>query len=284
MAKPSAPPNDPRKQAIDALLTQATFELHRERPQEAERIAGEILKTNLRHPRALQVRGCALLMQGRVQEAVGILEDAVRSSHDPETETQLAIALRRCGRAAEALQVLKRAVKRRPPFPAAFHELGFLLVKLDHSDEAIKVLERGIALLPDDADLASQLGYVFEARNDRAKARAAFTRALSISPRHPSALLGLAGVLFDGGEFAQAASTLQFYLTLMPQDADAGIKLGACLLELGQLQAAYGCLRAATRSGSKYYGKALGSLSRAGNGRFWLRPSDAARFFRGEKI
>ena len=64
---------------------------------EAERIAGEILKANAGHAEATKLFGYALLMQARPEEAVAPLEKAARASHDPEIETQLAIALRQAG-------------------------------------------------------------------------------------------------------------------------------------------------------------------------------------------
>ena len=89
-----------------------------------ERIAKEILKTDPRHARALHVLGCALLMQGRAQDAVAPLEAAARGRHDPEIETQLAMALIQIGRRDDALSRLKRAAKRQPPYAPAFHGLG----------------------------------------------------------------------------------------------------------------------------------------------------------------
>ena len=42
------------------------------------------------------------------------------------------------------------------------------------------------------------------------------------------------------------------------------------------------CLRAATSRGPQFYGKALKVTLSSGHGRFWLRPSAAAKFFKGE--
>src|SRR4029077_2669544 len=113
-----AKPDDP--------LQQAVFALNAKRPQEAQRIAEQILKADPQRAQALRILGGALLMQDRAADAVASLEDAARALRDPEIDTLLAIALRRIGRTEDALSRLKRAIKRRPPFGAAFHELGFL--------------------------------------------------------------------------------------------------------------------------------------------------------------
>ena len=122
----------------DGFLRQAKFALNANRPQEAQRIAERILKSDPRRAEALHILGCALLMQDRVAEAITPLEDAVRTLRNPETETLLAIALRRMGRNEDALSRLKRAIKRRPPFGAAFHELGYLLFSMERYSEAIE--------------------------------------------------------------------------------------------------------------------------------------------------
>ncbi|MGC2080392.1 MAG: tetratricopeptide repeat protein, partial [Xanthobacteraceae bacterium] len=145
----------------DGLLQQARFALNAKRPQEAQRIAQEILKTDPRHAQALHIFGGALLMQDRAADAVAALEEAVRALRDPETDTLLAIALRRIGRNKDAFSRLKRATKRRPPFGAAFHELGFLLLSMERYNEAIEVLSRGHELLPMMPELSILLGNVF---------------------------------------------------------------------------------------------------------------------------
>jgi Flp pilus assembly protein TadD len=161
------------------LLQQATFALNANRPQEAQRIAQLILKTEPRHAKALHVLGCALLMQDRIADAVAPLEEAARASRDPETDTALAIALRRIGRVEDALSRLKRAIKRRPPYAPAFHELGYLLMSLEHFDEAIEALRRGLEIAPMMPELSILLGNVFLECRNFPNAKVSFARALA---------------------------------------------------------------------------------------------------------
>jgi hypothetical protein len=120
--------------------------LNGDRPQDAERIADEILKLDPRNGAALQVRGCALLKQKRAADALAPLQAAAQSLRDAETDTLLAMAPRQTGRTDEALSRLKRAIKRQPPYAPAFHELGYLLMSLEHYDEAIEALRRGLEI------------------------------------------------------------------------------------------------------------------------------------------
>ena len=269
--------------SVDETLRRAMAAIEGQRPDEAARLAQDVLKRSAGHPNALHLFGYSLLVQERANEAIEPLEKAFRSLRDPAIETQLAIALRKAGRTDEALSRLTRAVKRKPVFPAAIHELGFLLYSLDRTDEAIDVLKSGIESAPGMIELPLMLGFIFHARNNQADAKAAFARALGIAPHHPEALYGMGLTLMDAGEFATAAEVFQRALQIDPSDQQSRLSLGACLLELGQTSAASVCLRQATRGGANFYGKALKVLSSSSRGRFWLKPSDLSGFFRGER-
>jgi tetratricopeptide (TPR) repeat protein len=265
------------------LLQQATFALNANRPQEAQRIAQQILKTEPRHAKALHVLGCALLMQARVADAIAPLEEAARASRDSETDTLLAIALRQIGRNKDALSRLKRAIKRRPPFGAAFHELGFLLLSMERYDEAIEVLSHGHKLLPMMPELSILLGNVFLECRNFPNAKVSFARALNISPNSLDAMYGLAVAHWRLCEHQAAADLFRRCLVRNPDDVSTLLGLGQCLLELGQRDAGYDCFRKVARGHSNRYGSALAALVNAGRSRFWLKPSAAARFLRGTK-
>jgi tetratricopeptide (TPR) repeat protein len=267
----------------DEALAQALYALNGQRPQEAERIAGGVLKSDPRHARALHIFGCALLLQGRAEEAVAPLESAARGRHDPEIDTQLAVALRRAGRVDDALHRLKLGTKRKPPYPPAFRELGNLLVFMQRFEEAAEVLRRGLAVAPLMPELSIQLGYTLLSLRRNGEAQAAFAHALGISPASPDALYGMAKALQEVGDNPAAEGYFRRYLITMPGDQNAWLSLGHCLLELGRLDAGFECFRTAARGDAQRYGDALTSLSAAARGRFWLKPSDATRFLRGEK-
>jgi tetratricopeptide (TPR) repeat protein len=262
----------------DDTLQRALLALNGQRPQEAERLAGDLLKADPRHARALHLFGCALLMQGRAEDAIAPLESAARGRHDAEIDTQLAAALRQTERHDEALSRLKRATKRQPPYAPAFRELGSLLVFMERYDEAIEALNRGVAVAPMMPDLSIQLGYALLSQRNCADAKVAFARALSIVPNSPDALYGMAKALQEVGGNQAAADYFRRYLMTAPGDEAAWLSLGHCLLELGQLDAGYECFRTAARGDPRRYGNALNSLAAAARGRFWLRPSEAARF------
>jgi tetratricopeptide (TPR) repeat protein len=268
--------------SVGEAVQQAVFALNNKRADEAERIAGEVLKREPRHAGALHVFGCALLMQGRAQEAIAPLEAAARAQHNPEIDVQLAAALRSSGRPDEAVARLRRAIKRRPPFAPAFHELGSLLAVLQRYDEAIEVFRRGLEVAPMMLPLSLQLGFVLMQCRKWSDAKAAFAQASNIAPNSPEALFGLAKAHQELREYQAAADCYRRSLRSRP-DPVTWHNLGRCLLMMGQDDEAYDCLRWAVRGDPKRYAGVLGTLLKAPRGRFWLKPSTASRFIREPK-
>jgi tetratricopeptide (TPR) repeat protein len=268
-----------REAARNETLQRARTALNADRPQEAARIADELLKIDPRDVQALRLRGAALLVQKRAGEAIAPLAAAALGLRDSETDTLLAMALRQCGRLEEALSRLKRASKRRPPYAPAFHELGYLLMSLGRYDEAIEALRTGITFAPMMPQLSVQLGEVFLRRRDYAQAKTAFAGALEIAPAAAEALFGTAKAYQALGETSPAADYYRRCLRARPDDMSAWLNLGHCLLQLGDTEGGYDCFRTAARGDPKRYGKALTSLVASGRGRLWLKPSAAARFF-----
>jgi tetratricopeptide (TPR) repeat protein len=277
-------PSSEQPSTIAEALAQASRALRSGRPDEAERLAAPVLKSNRGNLLAAQILGSALLMQKRPGEAIEPLRRATRRADNPAIETLLAKALAAVGRRDEAVDQLRQATTRRPPFPQAFVELGDLLGAGGRSEEAIAVFESGLALTPDAAVLRIGLGYVHLGRNDRAKARDQFSRARAAAPERRDAVIALARVLALDGEYAAAAELYRLALHARPDDAERRIELGKCLLEMGRRDDGEASLRTATRGGAQWAGPAIKALAATPRGRFFLRPSSAARFLGVETL
>jgi tetratricopeptide (TPR) repeat protein len=150
-------------------------------------------------------------------------------------------------------------------------------------EEAIATLRAGIAAAPMMIELPLQLGALYQSLNDSINAGQCFAQALEINPGNTEAIYGLGETLIERRDYAGAAELFRRQLIDNPSDAQARISLGNCLLNLRQPEDAFACLRAASARGPQHYGKALKVTVTSGHGRFWLRPSAAAKFFKGEK-
>ena len=248
------------------------------RPDEAQRVAREVLNGHPQHAGAQHLLGLALLIQQRPLEAVGPLAKAARDTVDPLLETHYALALRDVGRKDESIDWLKRAMSRRPVFAAAFHELGLIFCGMRRYDDAEVVLKQGIALAPGVAQLSVELGGVYICRAEPTNAKAAFARALALAPDNVRALHGCGTAFLFEGDFERAAEQFRQVLARAPGHQRAWLDLAHCLLELGRFEAGVTELRAILRCAPHHYGTALKILASSRCGRLWLRPSMAASF------
>ena len=281
--RPPHPSNIQRPGSSAQVLESAALALRMQRPDEAERLAFGVLKSDRGNALAAQILGRSLLMQNRADEAIVPLERAARRSDDPEIETLLAVALAAIGRGDEALDRLRRTIARRPPFPPAFLEYASQLGKIGRVDEAVAVLESGLELTPDAVDLRTQLGYFHIRRNNRTEARAIFSQLLAAAPERYDVLVGLAKVMALDGEYAAAADLYRRALGMRPDDAVTRNNLGICQLEMGEREAGEASLRAITHGAPQLVGQAITSLAAASHGRFFLRRSAAAKFLGVER-
>jgi tetratricopeptide (TPR) repeat protein len=248
------------------------------RPDEAQRVAREVLSRHPQHAGAQHLLGLALLIQERPREALGPLAEAARDTVDPLLETHYALALRDVGRKDESIDWLKRAMSRKPVFAAAFHELGLIFCGMRRYDDAEVVLKQGIALAPGVAQLSVELGGVYICRAEPANAKAAFARALALSPDNVRALHGCGTAFLFEGDFERAAEQFRHVLARTPEHLRARLDLAHCLLELGSFEAGITELRVIVRIAPQHYGAVLKILSSSRRGRLWLRPSMAASF------
>lgn len=272
-----------RPNSSNPALERAIHTLRMSRPDEAERLAERVLKSDRGNSLAAQVLGRALVMQDRAVEAIVPLERAARRSDDPALDTQLAAALAAAGRIDEALDLFRRTTARRPPFPPAFLELGGQLSRIGRLEEAAAVLEQGLALTPDVLDLQMELGFVHLKRNQRPAARTMFLQVRAAAPERHDALLALAKVIALDGEYADAADLYRRALGLRPDDAVTRNNLASCQLEMGERDLGETSLRAVAGAAPQLAGMAITSLAAASHGRFFLRPSAAAKFLGIEK-
>src|ERR1041385_4279173 len=266
---------------VDPVVQRAFAALQSGRLAEAAALARQAFD-NTGHDNAAKCLGYALIALEQPKDAAAALEQPAARGQDSELAALLAMALRRCNRADDAIIWFNHAISRKPTFPAAFYELALTYDSLRRGDEAIAAIKRGVEAAPQSAEMVAQLGKFYYSANDRKNAAACFRRALALQPGHGAAREALAMVLMQDHAFAEAAEIFRRMIALDPANAHARIHLGNCLLGLGDREAANTCFREASAKGPLYLGKSLRILVGSPRGRFWLRPSAATRFLEGK--
>ncbi|MEY2169807.1 MULTISPECIES: tetratricopeptide repeat-containing sulfotransferase family protein [unclassified Rhodanobacter] len=109
---------------LEQAMARAARLLEREPALAIEQLA-EILQAAPGHPTALRLLAAAHSLQGNLSGALAILVPLAQACPDwALVQHDLGLALQRCGRGAEAIEALRRAVALQPDLPQAWRALG----------------------------------------------------------------------------------------------------------------------------------------------------------------
>jgi hypothetical protein len=154
------------------------------------------------------------------------------------------------GQFDEAITVLDRAVRVRPGDATACFNFGNALAGRERHEEAVGAFRRAVALAPGSIDAFNNLGNALAALRRHEEAIECFRQALAIHPRHPPALFNLGKRLAELGRLDEALESFRGALESAGPKADparlADIhdEIGHVLMELGRPEEALACTRA----------------------------------------
>lgn len=182
--------------------------------------------------RVLHMLGVALAQQGKVDDGIGRLREAVEA--DPQQtgfREELALMFARFGRHEEAVVTLEEAIRIRPGASGARVHLGNEYMALRRVDDARRAFAEAAEREPTNANALHALGFLAERFGDLAEAGSFAERALRANPRHVEAGILWARVCRRRGELGAARAILERLLT-------SGLQLnaregGRALVELG---------------------------------------------------
>ena len=171
----------------------------------AAAIADQALASGFEHPLLLNVSATRLEQEGKVAEALPLLERAITlAPEDIGVRNALSIVLQRLDRPAEALYHVDTLLKTHPEFSFAHANRGNALISLG-------------AL---------------------AKARASHLRALELDPNNLAAQVSLAAIATHRGEHDEARTWARSVLAKIPGFPDAVLSLAAAELAAGATDSA----------------------------------------------
>jgi tetratricopeptide (TPR) repeat protein/mono/diheme cytochrome c family protein len=194
--------------------------------------------------------GAALQAEGRLDEAVRALREAVRLSPARATaRNTLGTALQAQGKREEAAREYEEAVRLEPTYASARYNLGQLRLAAGERQEAERDFREAARLQPDDADVQAQLGAVLQENGKLDEAVDRARRALALDPDHARARYNLGQALAQRGDLEGAAEAFREAIRRRPDDPapDARDALGAALAGLGRTEEAIAAFREALR-------------------------------------
>jgi len=158
-----------------------------------------------RSARALRNQGQYLVRKSRFAEAIPVLREAVRiyPLYDPAW-IDLGIAQMQSRREKEGEASLKEALRLNPDAPEAHLALGALYLGTGRLEESQRHLERAVALAPRFAESRFNLGTLYLRQGQRKLAIDHFKAALALEPGRGDAHHNLAVALYLEGDETEA--------------------------------------------------------------------------------
>jgi len=185
--------------------------------------------------------GAVLDQQGKVQEAIGHYEQALRLKPDyAEAHYNLGIDLMGQGRLPEAIGHYERALQIRPNYAEAYNNLGFALMKQGKVPEAIAHYEQAVRLKPDDAEMHNNLAFALAHTGQVQDAIGHYEQALQLNPNYAEAHNNLGVALVKQGRLQEAIDHYKEAVRIKPDYASAQCNWGNALLRGGNEPEAIG--------------------------------------------
>ncbi len=200
-----------RNLAADQAMLAAVLALAQNRDiAHAAAIAEKALAEGFEHPLLLNVVATHLEEQGRLEEAVRLLERAVAlSPGDVPARNALALCLQRVDRPAEALQHVEVLLKGHPELAFAHANKGNTLIALGSLGLAEASHRRALELDPANLAAMGALASIATHRGEHAEARRRAERLLERVPGFPDAVLSLAAAELADGAIERAEGLLR---------------------------------------------------------------------------
>jgi tetratricopeptide (TPR) repeat protein len=175
--------------------------------------------------RFLLRRGEALLLQGKVREAEGILARAPAGADQNARLSELYLAAgarrERGGDAREAERFLRRAIEIEPRNASALNYLGYMLAdRGDHLDEAVALTRRALEVEPENGAYLDSLGWALYRKGDLAQAEQMLLRARAALEDEAEIHEHLGEVYFATGRLDEAIASWEKALELGSEHAE----------------------------------------------------------------
>ena len=206
---------------------------------EAERVSVGILKAVPKQPDALHLLGVIRGRQGRLAEALELLDQATSRELAPaQVWSNRGYVLYLQGRYEEAIGSCERALGLAPKAIDALNHRGNAQLALGRVGEALAGYEQALSIQADFAPAHNNRGLALHRLERPKEALASFEQALAIDPSYTSALNNQAATLHSLRRYPAALASSEAALAINPDDPDACNNYGLTLFELGRYEEA----------------------------------------------
>lgn len=179
------------------------------------------------------LRNCATVLREyyigeRFNAEAGALIQSVPKSGSSDDLIDQAAMLQMAGDVRSAAILCRKVLVMNPNNAYALNHLGRALFNTGAGSEAIAAFEAAVRIKPDYYQAWHNIGHVRRAQADFKGAESAYQKAIALAPYYQSAVLNLALLQMSQGDNVKASTSLQAVLTINPKHAEALLNLGIC--------------------------------------------------------
>jgi tetratricopeptide (TPR) repeat protein len=232
------------------------------------------------HTDRLLSRGMELLKEGKIEQALPLLERSVVENpasakahnsygsalgktgafpkaisefkkaldlvpHYPEALFNLGATLAQTGDLEGAIVALRTATQQRPAMVEAYLELGSLFARIGDNAQALAQYRGAVAVAPNSVEARIRLGNALKQDDNIDDSIAEYRRALSVDGNSLSAIRSLAQAMRDQHDWEGAAELHRRLVSLQPNSGESHADLGYVLRRADRLSEALEVLRRA---------------------------------------
>lgn len=215
---------------------------------QAETLYRQVLQSDPNHAEALHFLGLVAYQTGRCEEAVLLMDRALRVAPTSQMYSNRGVALQALERLDEAIGSYRDAIALDPSFSDAHYNLGLLYKTRGLYDEAVASFETVLSLNAGNADALNNTGAVLRDMGRPEDAIACYRRALAINPNFAGAYNNMGVAYKDLGRAEEAIACYRRAIELLPDGpavAVAYVNLGNAMGDLGRIEDAATLLRKA---------------------------------------
>jgi protein O-GlcNAc transferase len=217
----------------DVLCMLGALNAHRGQVQEANRLADDLVRREIRTGRSLYNVGCLLQKLQRHKEATEIFSKALTLGHDRfATLINSSLSLSELERHEDALDAIDRALEIHPNEAGAWNNRGNELLRVQRYDEALASYDKALSIKPNYADAWESRGNALRGLNRHEDALESYDKALQIRPNRASIWSKRGDLMYALERHEEALAGYDKSLSITPHDAGALIKRGLTLMWL----------------------------------------------------
>jgi uncharacterized protein (TIGR02466 family) len=209
-------------------LAEAVMAHQRGNAAAAKRLYRKVLKAQPSHFKALRLSGTLAHQLGEVEEAIKLLNAAVR--HAPADETgaleDLGLIHLQTGGQEKAENLLCRAVEIKPNSLTALSRLGSTLITCGRGSDAVKVLRRARDIDSEDPQIGYALAHALLESSEFDEAVRVADETLILRPEDPPTLVIKGVALYQLERLEEAERVLAQSVSLEAGDVNTWIHLG----------------------------------------------------------